>query len=60
MPGRNRAILLLLMPVAVFLWCVGWGIYWFGSKRNGSVPRKLLGEKDLTFVVPVPEQKVTV
>lgn len=34
---RNRVMLLLLLPVVLFLWFVGWALYWIGSKQE---PRK--------------------
>ena len=58
MPVRNRIISLLLAPIVVFLWCIGWSLYWIGLKRNRAVAKpKLSRENDLTFIVPVPEQK---
>jgi hypothetical protein len=45
------------MPVAVFLWCIGWGLYCVGSKRDSTKPKpKLSVEKELTMFVPIPEQ----
>jgi len=59
MPVRNRAISLLLMPVVVFLWFIGWSLYWFGLKRRTEMPQpKSPHEKDLTFIVPVLENKL--
>lgn len=31
---RNRLFVLALLPVAVFLWFVGWSLYWIGKKRE--------------------------
>jgi len=58
MPRRNRAVTLMLMPMAVFLWCLGWSLYWSGSRKNAMSQPKLSRDEDLTFIVPVPEQKV--
>lgn len=30
----KRPILLILFPITVFLWLVGWTLYWLGSKPN--------------------------
>ncbi len=39
-PRRNRAIMALLLPAVIFLWIVGWGLYWIGRQRDSKqVPR---------------------
>jgi hypothetical protein len=49
---------ILLMPLAVFLWCVGWSLNWIGSKRETTIPKpKLSVQKELVVYVPTPEQK---
>jgi hypothetical protein len=58
MPKRNRAASFLLMPIAAFLWCIGWSLYWTGPKRETTIPKpKLPVQKELTIFVPTPEQK---
>jgi hypothetical protein len=58
MPKRNRAASFLLMPIGVFLWCIGWSLYWIGSKRETTKPKpKLSVQKELVIFVPTPEQK---
>ena len=56
MRKRNKAALLLVLPLAVFIWFIGWSLYWAGSKRKAATPSaKPLN--DLTFSVLMPEQK---
>jgi Tfp pilus assembly protein PilO len=31
---RNRAIIVLLLPVVVILWIFGWSLYWIDRQRN--------------------------
>jgi hypothetical protein len=62
MPKRNRVISRLLLPLAIFLWFIGWSIAWLGSKmemkRKTAIPHpKLLNEKDVTFIVPCSRAK---
>ena len=58
MPRRNRALFFLIMPVAVFIWSIGWSLFWMASKRESVKPTpKLPSKKELTFLVPMPEQK---
>jgi hypothetical protein len=30
------------MPIAVFFWFVGWGLYWAGSKKESARPKPKL------------------
>jgi len=56
MPTRNRVASFLAMPVAVFLWFIGWGLYFVESKRESAKPKlKLSVQKVLIMFVPTPE-----
>jgi hypothetical protein len=57
MPRRNRVVLLLIFPIAVFIWFIGWSLYWIGSREEGAKPTKTLDQKELIFTVLMPEQK---
>jgi hypothetical protein len=56
MPKRNKVALLFVLPIAVFIWFIGWSLYWVGSKGKTAAPsaKPLNG---LTFSVLMPEQK---
>jgi hypothetical protein len=56
MPKRNRAALLLVLPIAVFFWFIGWSLYWMGSRGKALKPGKM-PVNGLTFTVLMPEQK---
>ena len=58
MQRRNRAALLLLMlPIVIFIWLIGWSLYWIGSQREVSKPRKIIEQEELTFTALMPEEK---
>ena len=40
MKKRNRIALLLVFPVAIFIWFVGWSLYWIGSREKPKVELK--------------------
>jgi hypothetical protein len=45
------------MPIGVFLWCIGWSLFWIGSKRESTIPKpKLSVQEELIIFVPTPEQ----
>jgi hypothetical protein len=56
MRKQNRVALLLILPIAVFLWFIGWSLYWIGSSGKVAKPRKI-PDSWLTFTVLMPEQK---
>jgi flagellar basal body-associated protein FliL len=36
---RNRAVILILMPITIFLWLIGWALFWTGSKNQPPTPK---------------------
>ena len=59
LPRRNNVLYLLVLPMAIFLWCIGWSLYCVGSKNEQAKPQQLdqLKEPELIFAVPTPEQQ---
>jgi hypothetical protein len=56
MPRRNKAVVLLFMPIAVLIWFVGWAMVCFGSKRETFKPR-VQKQPELTFgVLPLERE----
>jgi len=46
------------MPLAAFVWCIGWGLSWIGSKKEATkLKPKLAIDKELIMFVPTPEQQ---
>jgi hypothetical protein len=47
------------MPLLVFLWCIGWSVYWIGSKTETTKQNpKLSVKKELIIFVSTPKEKV--
>jgi hypothetical protein len=64
MPKRNKVISRLVLPIGIFLWFIGWSLLILGSKmeikRKTAISHpKWSHEKDVTFIMSTPEQKVT-
>ena len=59
MRKRNKAVTLMLIPIAIFLWYIGWSLYWIGSKTitTRPMPKSKLPAQELIIFVPTPEQK---
>jgi hypothetical protein len=57
MPRRNKVASLVAMPIAALVWCIGWGLYFVGSKKQTTkLKPKLAIHKELVMFVPIPEQ----
>ena len=59
MVKRERALFALLtMPIAVFAWCIGWGLYWVGGKKIRSKPELNNKKDNLALAVLLPEDRI--
>ena len=58
MPRRNRALSLFLIPIAIFMWCIGWGLYFIGFEKESTRSKpKQTALKDMIIFVPPQEQQ---
>jgi flagellar basal body-associated protein FliL len=50
---RSKAMMIILLPVLIFMFVIGWCMYWMGSqKRTGKTQRKP-PEKDNVTIMPI-------
>lgn len=61
MARKNRALAILLFPIATLMLIVGWSLYFFGSnnrinKTDGSTEKKM--RNTLSFGVFLPEEQL--
>jgi hypothetical protein len=55
---RGRIVSFLVTPIAAFLWIVGWGLFFVGSRREFAKPKpKMSVQRELVMFVPTPEEK---
>jgi hypothetical protein len=58
MERLNRLAIFLMFPSVVFLWLIGWSLYWIGSRKKPIKPRKThSGAKEPILIVFMPEEK---
>jgi hypothetical protein len=55
---RRRALTLVLLPVIVFIWFVGWSLYWIGSQRKTPEKESVPKEYNFTMLVIPNEQAI--
>ena len=58
---RNRGILLLLLPIIIFLWLVGWNLLWLGS-QNKPITKKARTppKEDEIEILTIPPEEAMV
>jgi len=50
---RSRAMIIMLLPLLIFVFIIGWSMYWIGNqKRNGKTQRKP-PRKDNVTIMPI-------
>lgn len=42
---RNRVVVIVLLPVIILLWIIGWSLFWIGS-QNKSQKKQTTTERD--------------
>ena len=58
MRKRKRIYVLLAMPVAVFLWLIGWSLYWIGARKEKSKPEPVKHKENVTLGMLLAEDKI--
>ena len=58
MARRNRIVFLLVIPIAAFLWFIGWGLSFVGSKKGSKkIQTKLAVSNNLEIFLVNLEKK---
>jgi hypothetical protein len=53
---RRKVFAILVLPLAAFLWFIGWGLSWVGFKKTLiSQHAKTTSQKTLDLIVMMPE-----
>ncbi|PIU58934.1 hypothetical protein COS86_06900 [Candidatus Bathyarchaeota archaeon CG07_land_8_20_14_0_80_47_9] len=57
---RNRVIRLLILPIAIFLWIIGWTMLWAGSRKEQETQRTQAEtapeDESITIIPMIPEE----
>ena len=55
---RNRLIKVLLLPVVVFVWMVGWAMMWAGTLKEEETRPETVKKEGLIKIMPMmPEEQ---
>jgi flagellar basal body-associated protein FliL len=57
---RNRLIILLILPIALFLWIIGWIMSWAGtSKEHHTKKTKAnIPQDDSITIIPIMPEEI--
>jgi hypothetical protein len=47
---RNRAVVAVLLPAIIFIWVVGWSLYWIGHQRESRKPNPPSSRRDDDYI----------
>jgi hypothetical protein len=57
---RNRVIRLLILPIAIFLWIIGWAMLWAGARKEQETQQtqaETAPEDEFITIIPMmPEE----
>ncbi len=54
---RNRVVALILLPIAILLWVLGWSLFWLGVGDNDRVSRTAVGKEMVEMTVETSEEQ---
>ena len=55
---RRRLLGLLMVPIGVLVWCVGWSLVWIGGTKEKLKPKLAEQKRNLAFSMLLPEPKL--
>ena len=55
---RRKAFTLILLPAVVFIWLIGWSLYWIGLKRKTAEKESAPKKYHVTMLVIPDEQTI--
>jgi len=57
---RNRVIRLLFLPIAIFLWIIGWTMLWAGARKEQETQQTQAEtrteDESITIIPMIPEE----
>jgi flagellar basal body-associated protein FliL len=57
---RKRTFLIMLLPIVILLWAIGWSLFWTGSETNARTTRAKAKKDNGIEIVAAPLEEITV
>ena len=53
---RNRVVVILVLPIVIFLWLIGWSLFWIGSQIRLSEAEDAVEEDGMNMTIVLYEE----
>ena len=53
---RNRVVVILVLPIVIFLWLIGWSLFWMGSQTQLSEIEDVVEEDEMNRAIALYEE----
>jgi flagellar basal body-associated protein FliL len=57
---RKRVFLIMLLPMIILLWVIGWSLFWTGSETNTKTTHAKTRKHDGIEIIAAPHEEITV
>jgi flagellar basal body-associated protein FliL len=57
---KKRAFMILLLPLIIMLWVIGWSLFWTGTKTKTKTTRAKTKKDDGIKIIAAPPEEITV
>jgi flagellar basal body-associated protein FliL len=57
---KKRAFMILLLPLIIMLWVIGWSLFWTGSETKTKTTRAKTKKDDGIKIIAAPPEEITV
>ena len=54
---RNRVVVITLLPVIIFLWIIGWTLFWIGSQNKPQKTRAATERDPISMTIVMYEEQ---
>jgi flagellar basal body-associated protein FliL len=57
---KKRTFIILLLPIVILLWAIGWSLFWTGSETDTKTTRARAKKDDGIRIIAAPPEEITV
>ena len=54
---RNRVVVITLLPVIIFLWVIGWTLFWIGSQNKPQKTQTATERDPISMTIVMYEEQ---
>ena len=57
---KKRAFIILLLPIVILLWAIGWSLFWTGTETDTRTTRARAKKDNGIEIIAAPLEEITV